>query len=209
MVGIELAAETLQPWSAAALLGTSKTGAAFLLIEPTLPVGRLEQMRAGCDIVLSDAGVRSTAGTASTPIAWEIPPAPASAGAAPIAVADGEGSNADGAAAAAGARGPTAAGATNPIEAGAVVAAAVTGDDDPIACIVYTSGSTGVPKAVQLQHSAMRARLEWQWETLPYKPVTTLSSPLCRPDRAQEHPHQPIRVLSRRRPVSFMLTCAR
>lgn len=184
VVGIELAAETLRPWSAAALLGTSKTGAAFLLIEPTLPVGRLEQMRAGCDIVLSDAGVRSTAGTASTPIAWEIPPAPASAGAAPTAVADGEGSNADGAAAAAGARGPTAAGATNPTEAAAAAAemaaaaAAVTGNDDPIACIVYTSGSTGVPKVVQLQHSAMGARLEWQWETLPYKPVTTLSPPL-------------------------------
>lgn len=37
-----------------------------------------------------------------------------------------------------------------------------------LAIILYTSGSTGIPKGVRLPHSIILNRLQWQWETFPY-----------------------------------------
>lgn len=34
--------------------------------------------------------------------------------------------------------------------------------------VLYTSGSTGIPKGVRLPHSIVQNRLEWQWRRFPY-----------------------------------------
>ncbi|XP_073818947.1 nonribosomal peptide synthetase ebony [Musca autumnalis] len=37
-----------------------------------------------------------------------------------------------------------------------------------LAIVLYTSGSTGVPKGVRLPHEVILNRLQWQWSTFPY-----------------------------------------
>lgn len=34
--------------------------------------------------------------------------------------------------------------------------------------VLYTSGSTGIPKGVRLRHCTVQNRLEWQWKRFPY-----------------------------------------
>lgn len=37
-----------------------------------------------------------------------------------------------------------------------------------VAIVLYTSGSTGVPKGVRIPHKAIMNRLQWQFKTFPY-----------------------------------------
>ncbi|KAL9694360.1 hypothetical protein quinque_013645 [Culex quinquefasciatus] len=40
--------------------------------------------------------------------------------------------------------------------------------DNALALVLYTSGSTGVPKGVRLNHETILNRLQWQWNRFPY-----------------------------------------
>lgn len=42
------------------------------------------------------------------------------------------------------------------------------GDAYELAIVLYTSGSTGVPKGVRIPHQVILNRLEWQWERFSY-----------------------------------------
>lgn len=39
---------------------------------------------------------------------------------------------------------------------------------EALAAVLYTSGSTGIPKGVRLEHRTILHRLGWQWRTFPY-----------------------------------------
>lgn len=41
-------------------------------------------------------------------------------------------------------------------------------DSEQLAIVLYTSGSTGIPKGVLLRHATVLNRLHWQWRELPY-----------------------------------------
>lgn len=45
------------------------------------------------------------------------------------------------------------------------------GELNDLAIILYTSGSTGIPKGVRLPHSIILNRLQWQFEAFPYSPT--------------------------------------
>lgn len=47
------------------------------------------------------------------------------------------------------------------------------GDCD-LAIVMYTSGSTGVPKGVRITHKVILNRLQWQWNTFPYTKQETV-----------------------------------
>ena len=40
-------------------------------------------------------------------------------------------------------------------------------EDRTLAAVLYTSGSTGIPKGVQLEHKTIFHRLKWQWHNFP------------------------------------------
>ncbi|KAK2589317.1 hypothetical protein KPH14_007867 [Odynerus spinipes] len=41
-------------------------------------------------------------------------------------------------------------------------------DPEQLAIVLYTSGSTGIPKGVLIRHATVLNRLHWQWRELPY-----------------------------------------
>ncbi|XP_058119321.1 beta-alanyl-bioamine nonribosomal peptide synthetase ebony [Anopheles ziemanni] len=43
--------------------------------------------------------------------------------------------------------------------------------ESQLALVLYTSGSTGVPKGVRLNHETILNRLQWQWDRFPYSPT--------------------------------------
>ena len=40
---------------------------------------------------------------------------------------------------------------------------------DRLFAVLYTSGSTGIPKGARILHSGAINRLKWQWHEFPYK----------------------------------------
>ncbi|KAK0091639.1 hypothetical protein PV326_002925 [Microctonus aethiopoides] len=40
---------------------------------------------------------------------------------------------------------------------------------EQLAIVLYTSGSTGIPKGVRIPHATLLNRLEWQWRELPFR----------------------------------------
>lgn len=49
-----------------------------------------------------------------------------------------------------------------------------TSTNSDLAIVMYTSGSTGVPKGVRLPHKVLLNRLQWQWNTFPYAEQETV-----------------------------------
>ena len=43
------------------------------------------------------------------------------------------------------------------------------GSNDRLLAILYTSGSTGIPKGARILHTGAINRLRWQWNDFPYK----------------------------------------
>nr|CAD7434172.1 unnamed protein product [Timema monikensis] len=50
----------------------------------------------------------------------------------------------------------------------------LTGASADLAIVLYTSGSTGVPKGVRLSHRTVLNRLRWQWRVFPYGPEESI-----------------------------------
>lgn len=42
------------------------------------------------------------------------------------------------------------------------------GQSNELAIVLYTSGSSGIPKGVRIPHKVILNRLEWQWDRFPY-----------------------------------------
>ncbi|GAA1855054.1 hypothetical protein GCM10009836_38880 [Pseudonocardia ailaonensis] len=139
-----------------ALLGILKAGAAFVPVEPSWPAARIAQ-------VCESAGAAAV--VSSSP---EASGAAALVSASPVA--SGE----------AGGRGPAA--GLGVLPSGLPVFAVdgpeapewtdVPVDPEGLAYVMFTSGSTGVPKGAMIRHSAICARLRWQQgpEMLRYGP---------------------------------------
>lgn len=61
------------------------------------------------------------------------------------------------------------------LEEGNLMAAEMLGSGvSNLAIVLYTSGSTGIPKGVRLPHEVILNRLQWQWMTFPYSVTETV-----------------------------------
>lgn len=55
------------------------------------------------------------------------------------------------------------------------IGSTLSGENNDLAIVLYTSGSTGVPKGVRLPHTVILNRLQWQWQTFPYSSTEKIS----------------------------------
>jgi nonribosomal peptide synthetase DhbF len=122
-----------------AVLGVVGAGAAYLPVDPGYPAERVR-------FLLADAGPVAVVTTAA-----DAGAVPGGAGV-PVVLADGPGVAGPG-----GARGPGGGSAGGPLVG-----------PGHLACVVYTSGSSGAPKGVGLSHRSVLNRLGWMWREFPF-----------------------------------------
>ncbi len=142
----------------AAVYGVLRAGAAYVPLDPKAPIPRVAGIAADCEVA-------AVIGTASrTPALLEaLPHRPA------LAVLVGSDSHADAALPVPSVGYAEAAGRGGEAPAVSMI-------EDDLAYILYTSGSTGVPKGVMLSHRAALTFVEWAVRRIGVRPDDRLSN---------------------------------
>jgi amino acid adenylation domain-containing protein len=169
-------------WAIVSMVGTLKAGACYVPLDPDSPVPRLRRMVEACDdrwMLASPSTARtaarlmeSTPSTGRWVVGWMAP----------------AGATARRDSGAGGARSPGGAHAGGPADGRAesfslhdvLNAPALASErrvgDDAYAYIMFTSGSTGVPKGVTITHRNVRTFLDWAIEYFRMRPHERISS---------------------------------